>query len=61
VACAVAAEVCPRAAENAIQLHGGMGFTWDLPLHRRLRRIRAGTALLDAVAARAALAELVVG
>jgi alkylation response protein AidB-like acyl-CoA dehydrogenase len=61
VACAVAAEACPRAAENAIQLHGGMGFAWDLKLHRRLRRIRAGTALLDAVTARAALADLVLG
>jgi len=61
VACAVAAEACVHAAENAIQLHGGMGFTWDLPLHRRLRRIRAATALFDAVAARAALAEQVLG
>lgn len=26
--------------EGAIQLHGGMGFTWDVPLHRHLRRIR---------------------
>jgi alkylation response protein AidB-like acyl-CoA dehydrogenase len=27
-------------AEGAIQLHGGMGFTWDVPLHRHLRQIR---------------------
>ncbi len=26
--------------ERAIHLHGGMGFTWDLPLHRGLREIR---------------------
>lgn len=26
--------------EQAIQLHGGMGFTWALPLHRGLREIR---------------------
>ncbi len=29
------------AVESAIQLHGGMGFTWDVPLHRHMRRIRA--------------------
>ena len=27
--------------EGAVQLHGGMGFTWDVPLHRHLRRIRS--------------------
>ena len=26
--------------EKAIQLHGGMGFTWELPLHYALREIR---------------------
>jgi alkylation response protein AidB-like acyl-CoA dehydrogenase len=26
--------------EGAIQIHGGMGFTWDVPVHRHLRRIR---------------------
>ncbi|MDB5895788.1 MAG: Acyl-CoA dehydrogenase, C-terminal domain [Rhodoferax sp.] len=26
--------------EKAIHLHGGMGFTWELPLHRSLRDIR---------------------
>ncbi|WP_374633597.1 acyl-CoA dehydrogenase family protein [Ferrovibrio sp.] len=31
---------CAAAAEAAIQAHGGMGFTWDVPLHRYLRRIR---------------------
>lgn len=29
-----------EAVESALQLHGGMGFTWDIPLHRHLRRIR---------------------
>lgn len=28
------------AVESALQLHGGMGFTWDIPMHRHLRRIR---------------------
>jgi alkylation response protein AidB-like acyl-CoA dehydrogenase len=27
--------------ERAIHLHGGMGFTWELPLHRSLREVRA--------------------
>lgn len=26
--------------EKAIHLHGGMGFTWDVPLHRGLREVR---------------------
>jgi alkylation response protein AidB-like acyl-CoA dehydrogenase len=29
------------AAEGAIQLHGGMGFTWDVPVHLRLRQVRS--------------------
>jgi alkylation response protein AidB-like acyl-CoA dehydrogenase len=39
VLCGLAGEVCARTAENAIQLHGAMGFTADMRLHRRLRRI----------------------
>jgi alkylation response protein AidB-like acyl-CoA dehydrogenase len=27
--------------EGAVQIYGGMGFTWDVPLHRHLRRIRS--------------------
>jgi alkylation response protein AidB-like acyl-CoA dehydrogenase len=27
-------------SEGALQIHGGMGFTWDVPIHRHLRRIR---------------------
>ncbi len=40
---------------------GLAGFTRDLKLHRRLRRSRAATARLDAVAASAAPADLVLG
>lgn len=50
------ADAAPAIIEAAIQLHGGMGFTWDLGLHRQLRRARDAAAALDAVAARAALA-----
>lgn len=47
----------PLIAEAAIHAHGGMGFTWEVPVHRHLRRIRAieaqgGAAMLrEAVAA----------
>jgi alkylation response protein AidB-like acyl-CoA dehydrogenase len=26
--------------EKALHLHGGMGFTWELPLHHALREVR---------------------
>lgn len=38
--------------EKAMHLHGGMGFTWELPLHRALRSVRA----LDAACGAGALA-----
>ena len=28
-------------SQGALQIHGGMGFTWDVPVHRHLRRILA--------------------
>lgn len=34
--CEIARDVC----NDAIQIHGGMGFTWELGLHRFLRRTR---------------------
>lgn len=33
-----AAEAAVRTCERAIQAHGGIGFTWDHPLHRFYRR-----------------------
>ncbi|MDN2581194.1 acyl-CoA dehydrogenase family protein [Aquibium sp. ELW1220] len=36
-----AARSGPAVAENAIQIFGGMGFTWEVPLHRHLRQMRA--------------------
>ncbi|WP_246767636.1 acyl-CoA dehydrogenase family protein [Bradyrhizobium sp. CCBAU 53340] len=35
-------------SEGALQIHGGMGFTWDVPVHRHLRRIRTLHAQGDA-------------
>ncbi|TDB92900.1 acyl-CoA dehydrogenase family protein [Actinomadura sp. 7K534] len=44
-AAAVAGEACSRAAGTALQLHGGMGFTWEHDLHLYLRRIKTGELL----------------
>lgn len=40
-------EVAPEIAETAIQLHGGIGFTWEYNLHHALRRIRQLCRLID--------------
>ncbi len=55
VARSTVGEAAPFIIEGAIQLHGGMGFTWDVPLHRRLRRVRNACAQLDVFGARQAL------
>jgi len=53
-----AAHYGPAVAESAIQIFGGMGFTWEVPLHRHLRQMLtqnahgAAAAGLAAVAAR---------
>lgn len=40
------AAACLRlASEAAIQVHGGMGFTWDIPLHYAVKRWGTGTSL----------------
>jgi len=36
--------------EKAIHLHGGMGFTWELPLHRNLRMVRKFDAAFGSLA-----------
>ncbi|MGG5822058.1 acyl-CoA dehydrogenase family protein [Falsiroseomonas sp. HW251] len=40
IAKAFAGETARRACNDAIQIHGGIGFTWDLGLHLWLRRTR---------------------
>jgi alkylation response protein AidB-like acyl-CoA dehydrogenase len=57
VACSVTADACIAAAENAIQLHGALGFTAEMPLHRRLRRIQEASDIYSAKTARAHLAD----
>ncbi|ALV48955.1 acyl-CoA dehydrogenase [Streptomyces sp. 4F] len=60
VAQAYAASVAVRAAEEALQLHAGIGMTWEHPVHLRLKRAKADSiAYGTAGAHREALAELV--
>jgi alkylation response protein AidB-like acyl-CoA dehydrogenase len=56
-----AAALGPQIAEAAIQAHGGMGFTWDIPLHRYLRRIRSLEAQGEAARLREAVAVALIG
>jgi alkylation response protein AidB-like acyl-CoA dehydrogenase len=39
------AEAYETVAMNAIQMHGGIGFTWEHPAHLYLRRARTGLQL----------------
>ncbi|GAA4741905.1 acyl-CoA dehydrogenase family protein [Nocardioides endophyticus] len=60
VAAAFCSEAAVHAAEEAIQLHGGIGMTWEHPAHLHLKRAKADALLLgSAEAHRAALAVLV--
>ena len=60
VAQAFCSEVAVHAAEEAVQLHGGLGMTWESPVHLRLKRAKADHVLLGSPDAhRDALARLV--
>ena len=61
VACADAARTCRSVIENAMQLHGALGFTWDMDLHKRLRRVRMLTQLYDGATALHAIAQRLIG
>ncbi|MDT9592189.1 acyl-CoA dehydrogenase family protein [Nocardioides zeae] len=50
VAQAVCGEVAQRAAEECVQLHGGIGFTWEHPAHLYLKRAMADAAALGSTA-----------
>ncbi len=43
---ATASEAFFRCAADAIQIHGGVGFTWEYDVHLYFKRARAGEALL---------------
>jgi alkylation response protein AidB-like acyl-CoA dehydrogenase len=54
------APVAVRAAEECVQLHGGIGFTWEYPAHLYLKRAKADAIALGTPERhRAALAGLV--
>jgi alkylation response protein AidB-like acyl-CoA dehydrogenase len=64
IAASAAATVCSgafqRAAAEYVQLHGGIGFTWEHPAHRYVRRARASEVLFgDQQYHRARLAALI--
>jgi alkylation response protein AidB-like acyl-CoA dehydrogenase len=57
LAAAAAAEGGPSVTAGAIQMHGGIGFTWEADVHWLYKRAQLDTALLGGAARhRAALA-----
>jgi alkylation response protein AidB-like acyl-CoA dehydrogenase len=57
---AYCSEVAVHAAQECVQLHGGIGFTWEHPAHLYLKRAKADSiAFGTADSHRAALASLV--
>ncbi|HEX6311655.1 MAG TPA: acyl-CoA dehydrogenase family protein, partial [Acidimicrobiia bacterium] len=56
-----AAGDCARLlAKEGIQIHGGIGYTWEHDMHLYVRRVRAGAALFGTgPAQRARVAELI--
>ncbi len=52
--------VAVRAAEECVQMHGGIGFTWEHPAHLYLKRAKSDAIALGSAAAhRAVLGDLV--
>ena len=60
VAQAFVGPVAVRSAEECVQLHGGIGFTWEYPIHLYLKRAKSDSLAYGSAAVhRAALATLV--
>ncbi|MEQ6900487.1 acyl-CoA dehydrogenase family protein [Nocardioides sp. YIM 152588] len=60
LAAAYCSDVAVTAAEEAVQLHGGIGMTWEHPAHLYLKRAKADQLALGSPGAhRARIAELV--
>jgi acyl-CoA dehydrogenase len=60
IAAAVCQDVATRAAHESVQLHGGIGFTWEHPAHLYVRRALGDEGLFGSSRAyRAVVAELV--
>ena len=51
IAKSVGADACSRLAGESLQIHGGIGFTWEHDLHLYLRRIKANEVLFGDIAA----------
>lgn len=50
VAKAYVSEEAPGVGEKTIQIHGGIGYTWEHPAHIYLRRLKANEALFGSAA-----------
>jgi alkylation response protein AidB-like acyl-CoA dehydrogenase len=64
----VIGEFGPALVRSAVQVHGGIGYTWEHDLHLYLRRVESNAALLgtadfhrDELARRIGFPELVAG
>lgn len=56
---AFASDACPAVAADAVQLHGGIGFTWEHDLHIFFKRLKADEQTYgDATASRERVARL---
>lgn len=56
---AFASDACPRVAADAVQLHGGIGFTWEHDLHLYFKRLKADEQTYgDAIANRELVARI---
>lgn len=56
---AYVSENCADAAEKNIQVHGGIGYTWEHPAHLYLRKLKSNEQLFgDAVAHRTQMAQV---
>jgi alkylation response protein AidB-like acyl-CoA dehydrogenase len=57
---AAAGDCAARLAKEGIQIHGGIGYTWEHDMHLYVRRVRAGNALFGTAAEhRGRVAELI--
>jgi alkylation response protein AidB-like acyl-CoA dehydrogenase len=47
IAVAYVGSHCRQALDECVQLSGGIGFTWDYPLHHEMRRVGLNSVLFD--------------
>lgn len=53
---AAATDTALFCAESALQVHGGIGFTWDIDIHRHFRRAKSGALMMGGADENRALA-----